>query len=547
MADTAPPSPFSISIYRSFWIANLCSHLGYVIQSVGAAWLMTRIAPTPKMVALVQTSITLPMMMLAFFSGAVADSFDRRKILIAAQIFMFATAIVLCLLAYAEAITPWLLLACTFAIGCGMAINNPAWQANVGDIVPKPVLPAAVAYNSIAFNVARSGGPAIGGVLVAAAGSAAAFAVNAVSYTALLAVLLRWKREVPERKLPAEGVLQGMGDGLRYFAMSPQIFRTVLRSLLFGLASSATGALMPIIARELLGGGATVYGLILGAFGVGAVAGAFTVTRLRARFRVEQILFLASLAVACGAAVTATSGFLALTCVSLAITGGGWILGVSTMNVAVQLASPRWVVARMIAIQQTGFFGGMALGSFLFGIIATRFDVTTALLVSSAAQLLVMASARILPVADAADVDLDPGDWSAPSPAIAIEGRSGPIAVSVAYQVAHDDIPAFLAEMRDWRRLRLRDGARRWQLYRDLASPETWLETYRVATWTEYARHNLRRTQADMELQERILTLQIGGRRPQVSRMLEVSPDSAAVQAARRETLPTMPVPDISG
>lgn len=535
IAAQRPGSPFAIPIYRRFWAANLCSHMGYIIGSVGAAWLMTRIAPSPKMVALVQTSITLPMMLLAFFAGAVADSHDRRTVLILAQAFMLVCAATLFAVSLAGWITPWLLLACMFGIGCGMAMNNPAWQANVGDIVDKPVLPTAVAYNSIAFNIARSAGPAFGGMLVAAAGSVAAFAVNAVSYTALLTVLLRWRRPPVARALPAEGVWRAMGDGLRYFAMSPQIVRTVARSFLFGLSSSAVGALMPVTARELLGGGANVYGFILGAFGLGAVAGAFATARLRVRWTIEQIQLAASLAIAVGAAVTAFSGFLPLTMLALALVGGGWILGVSTLNVAVQLASPRWVVARMIAIQQTGFFGGMALGSFAFGLIATGYDVSTALLTSAAAQLAVIVAGRLLPIRNPAGLDLDPGDWIVPEPVVEVEARSGPILVTVDYRVAEADAAAFLDRMAAWRRLRVRDGARQWRLHRDLAEPDRWVETYRVPTWTEYARHNSRRTRADMILLDEIRALQIDGRPTQVRRMLEIAPDAARGQVPAEE------------
>ncbi|MBN9251393.1 MAG: MFS transporter, partial [Mesorhizobium sp.] len=283
-------APFRHGIFRAVWTASLASNFGGLIQSVGAAWLMTSITTSSDMVALVQASTALPIMLFSLLSGAIADSFGRRQVMLVAQCFMVTVSILLTVVAYLGLITPWSLLAFTFLIGCGAAFNGPAWQSSVGDMVPRADLPAAVTLNSVGFNIARSVGPAIGGAIVAAAGAAAAFAVNAVSYFGLIIVLARWRPAIPAPLLPRESIASAMAAGLRYVAMSPNIRSVLARAILFGVAASSVPALMPLIARDLVGGGPLTYGLLLGAFGIGAVCGAFASGQLRRRLSVEAIV-----------------------------------------------------------------------------------------------------------------------------------------------------------------------------------------------------------------------------------------------------------------
>ncbi|HUH10840.1 MAG TPA: MFS transporter, partial [Brevundimonas sp.] len=261
-------APLQHPVFRAVWITSLVTNFGGLIQSVGAAWMMTSIA-SAQMVALVQASVTLPIMLLSLAAGALADTVDRRKIMLAAQTFMLLVSASLAVMTWMGLITPWVLLGFTFLIGCGVAFNGPAWQASVGDMVPREDLAGAVTINSMGFNMARSVGPAIGGVIVAAAGAAAAFAVNAFSYIGLLIVQFRWKPERPRQTLPREGLVAAMAGGLRYAALSPRVTAVLLRAVVFGVGASAVQALMPVVARES-GGGPLAFGLLLGAFGVGA-------------------------------------------------------------------------------------------------------------------------------------------------------------------------------------------------------------------------------------------------------------------------------------
>ncbi|MHA3840496.1 MFS transporter [Sphingomonas aestuarii] len=522
MADTDPPSPLSVPVFRAVWIASMASNFGGLIQSVGALWLMTSLTPSSQMVALVQASTALPILLLSLWSGAVADNLDRRRVMLAAQGFMLVVSVVLAVITFAGWISPWLLLVFTFLIGCGAAMNGPAWQASVGDMVPRSSLPGAVALNSMGFNIARSVGPAIGGAIVAAAG-AAAFVVNAVSYVGLIAVLARWKPSYPERILPREPLGHAMTAGVRYVAMSPDIRTVLARALIFGIGASAVPAMMPLVARHVIVGNSLTYGVLLGAFGIGAVGGGLMVRRLRDGMSVEAIVRAAATALAIGTVLTGFNSTLWLTipALALALAGGGWVLALSTFNVTVQLAAPRWVVARSLSLYQMAAFGGMASGAVLFGAIADTHGVRISLFAAAAVQALTILSGLVLPLPVARDLNLALREWSEPETAVSVDDRSGPVVVTIEYRITPGNIPRFPNVMHERRRIRRRDGARHWTLLRDLGEPDLWVERYHVATWLDYVRHNQRRTFEDAQNTLDILALHCGPAKPVVHRMIE--------------------------
>jgi len=528
-------APLDHPVFRAVWIMSLVTNFGGLIQSVGASWMMSSIA-SAQMVALVQASVSLPIMLLSLLAGALADTVDRRKMMLAAQGFMLSVSVVLAGVTAMGWISPWLLLTFTFLIGCGTAFNGPAWQASVGDMVPRKDLAGAVTLNSMGFNLARSVGPAIGGLIVAAAGAAAAFAVNAVSYVGLIVVIFRWKPERPPQTLAREGVFHAMGAGLRYAAMSPRLYSVLLRAVLFGVGASALQALMPLVARESLnGGGPFVFGLLLGAFGMGAVGGAMLSSRLRARFETEPMVRVTCLIFGVSALVVGLSPWLALTLPALLAGGAAWVLTLSTFNVTVQMSVPRWVVARALAIYQMCAFGGMAVGAWLWGSVAEGQGVTTALCVSAGVLGACALAGWKLPLPAADDLNLDPlSRWTEPQIAVAIEPRSGPVVIEIEYVIDETDIPAFLAAMAERRRIRRRDGARHWTLARDLGDPRLWIERYHTATWTDYVRHNQRITHDDAEITEAIRRLH-RGERPRVHRMIERSTSAVADHPDLRE------------
>lgn len=517
LANPPPPenrvfAPLKVPVFRAIWLASMASNIGGLIQSVGASWMMTSLTSSPALVALVQASTTLPIVLVSLFAGALADNHDRRQIMLGAQSFMLMVSVLLAACAYWGALSPWLLLGFTFLIGIGTALNAPAWQASVGDMVPRAVLPGAITLNGMGFNVARSFGPALGGAIVAIAGAAAAFLANAVSYVGLIVVLARWQPPVHERTLPPEPIAVAMGAGLRYVAMSPEIRTVLFRAAFFGLAASAIPAMMPLVARHMIAGGAFTYGVLLGGFGFGAVLGVFGGARIKHLMSTEALVGFATAISGLGTLIIAFSHNLILTFVALLLAGSGWVLTLSTLNVTVQMASPRWVVGRSLALYQMSAFGGMALGSWLCGEIAAAHGVSTALLVAGVVQLTGLALGYFMPVPAARALDLNPlSRWHEPTIAIQLEPRSGPIVITIDYRIAPENVGRFLAEMAERRRIRLRDGARHWTLLRDLEIADMWIERYHVATWNEYIRHNERRTQADAASSDRINALQREG------------------------------------
>lgn len=500
----------------------MASNLGGLVQIVGAGWMMTTISTSNDMVALVQAATTLPIMIFSLAAGALADNFDRRNIMLVAQILMMVVSAGLAIFAVAGWLTPWLLLAFTFFIGCGTALHNPSWQASMGDLVPREDLPGAVTLNSMSYNLMRSIGPAVGGMIVAIAGAAFAFAINALSYIALIRALSRWKPQRPPRTLPRESFGGAMSAGLRYTAMSPNLLKVMFRSFIFGLAAVAVLALLPLVTRDLVAGGAFSYGIILGCFGAGAIGGAFLNARVRERWGNETIVRAAFLVFALSVVCLAFSRDLWLSCLAVLPAGACWVLTLSLFNVTVQLSTPRWVVGRALSLYQTATFGGMAMGSWIWGLIAEAHGTGSALIASGVVLALGAAVGLRYVLPEFSKLSLDPLDrFNEPTLQLDLRPRSGPILVMVDYEIAQQDVNTFLNLMAQRRRIRLRDGARQWSLLRDLENPRIWSESYHVPTWVEYVRHHQRRTQADAEVFDQLLALHRGEKPPHAHRMIE--------------------------
>lgn len=515
-------APFQHAGFRTIWSASLVSNLGGLIQSVGAGWMMTTITDSHNMVALVQGAVTLPLMVFSLAAGTLADNFDRRRIMLTAQVLMMVVSCCLAAFAFLGLLNPWLLLAFTFLIGSGGALHNPSWQASMGDIVPRSELPAAVTLNSVGFNMTRSVGPALGGILVAAAGASAAFALNAVSYVPLIVALIRWKPNFPHRKLPRESFGSAMSAGLRYVAMSPNLLTVMARAFVFGLAAVSVLALLPLVSNELLRGGATTYGSLLGCFGVGAIGGAFLNARVRALASNEVIVRLACVVFGLSCVGLAFSRHIGLSCLVLLPAGACWVLALSLFNVTIQLSTPRWVVGRALALYQTATFGGMAGGSWLWGMAADAYGLQWSLVGGGVVLLVGALIGFRFALPEFGSLNLDPLDqFNEPPLRLDLRPRSGPIVIQVEFTIDQADVPAFLAAMAERRRIRIRDGARQWVLLRDLENPESWTESYHVPTWVEYVRHHQRRTQADAEVSEVLLALHRGEGRPVVRRTIE--------------------------
>ena len=397
-------SPLAHRLFLSLWIASLAGNFGNAIQSVGAAWLMTAVDGRADRVALVQTAIQLPIMLLALAGGAVADMYDRRRIMLAAQAGVATLSALLALLSFEGLVTPALLLGLTFALGIGTAFYNPAAQASIGATVPRDELAGAASLNILGFNVARTLGPALGGGIVALGGPFAAFAANALACLAAAATLAFWR--LPDEGLgrgDRTGIHRSMAEGLRYVRDLPALRAIVARAAAFTLAGSAVWALMPLVARDLTGGGPETFGLLLAALGLGAVVGAAASHEVRRRFSHEHILRAASLAFGAACLIVAARPGFALSFAVLAVGGAFWVQALSGFSVAAQLFAPRHAVGRVTAASTTVVFGGMALGSWAWGHVAAGVGLPLAIAASGAAMVLVAALGLVLPMPERED------------------------------------------------------------------------------------------------------------------------------------------------
>jgi MFS family permease len=515
-------APLRHPVFRRIWFASLVSNLGILIQGVGAAWAMTQMTSSADKVALVQTALMLPIMLIAMPAGAIADMHDRRIVALISLGIALVGATVLTVLAWLGLVTPNILLALCFVVGSGMALFGPAWQASVSEQVPAETLPAAVALNGISYNIARSFGPAIGGIVVATAGAVAAFAVNAVLYLPLMVVLFLWNRTHEPSRLPRERLNRAIVSGVRYIANSPSIRIVLIRTLVTGIIGGSVSALMPLVARDLLHGGAQTYGIMLGAFGMGAVIGALNIGEVRRRMSGEAAVRACAISMAGAIAAVALSTSAILTAVALVLAGAVWMLAVALFNIGVQLSAPRWVAGRSLAAFQASIAGGIAMGSWGWGHLTDLAGVETALLVSAGLMLLSPLLGIWLRMPRVGARNEDATELLAdPEVQLSLTGRSGPLVVEIEYRVAQDNARAFHNVMQDVQLSRQRNGAYGWSIARDIGDPELWTERYHCPTWLDYLRQRNRATQSERALHQRAIDFHLGPDPIRVRRMLE--------------------------
>ncbi|WP_199512047.1 MFS transporter [Nucisporomicrobium flavum] len=509
---TAPQStwaPLRIGVFRVLWLAVLGSQLGTWMQTVGAQWLLVDEPNAGTLVSLVQTAGTLPVLLLALPGGVLADSLDRRRLLIWVQLFQVGVGVALTALTLAGVMTPPLLLTLTFALGCGMALTNPAYQAVIPELVPRSQIPEAAALGSIGMNLARSVGPALAGLLVAHVGVAAVFGINAVSFLVFAVALFLWHRRPPEDAGLPEPFVAALRAGGRYVRHSPVMRRLLLRVSVFIVPAVALWALLPLVASRRLGMGAGGYGLLLGALGVGAVLGALVLPRIRSALSANGMLAAAGLTYAVVLAILALVRVPAVAVVVLVPAGAAWMAVLSSLNAEVQLFLPRWVRARGLGTYQTVFFGGQAIGAVLWGLVADRIGLVPALLAAGAATALGVATIPLGPLLPSRHLNREPArPWPDPHLKIEPDPDAGPVVVEVSYTVAPEDEAAFLAAMPRLRRSRQRTGAVQWGVFRTGESPDQLVEVYVVPSWDEHLRqHSGRMTGADEELERHVRAL----------------------------------------
>jgi MFS family permease len=497
--------PLRTPTFRNLLMADIVSDVGTFMQSVGAAWLMISLSAGPVYVALIQTASALPFFIFALPAGAIGDIVDRRKLILYTEAWMLAVALAVAALTISGWISPLVLLILTFALSAGDAFETPTWRAVLPEVVPREDLQAASALNGIEFNFARAVGPGLAGFIVAAAGAGAAFLLNAASFGGVIAVIARWKRPSRRRTTPPETVLGGTVAGIRYLRYSPAIRNLLFRSGFVILFATALTALLPLVARDVKNS-PIIFGILLGCFGLGAVVGAVSMGRARARWSAESV---ASLGVAIyGLATLAVSIFRVLPalCVALFTAGAAWIMFISLVNVLILNRAPDWVRARVLAVSTLVIQGAVAAGSAAWGTMAARFGLRTALLSAGAGTIATTALALFFPLPDAT-ADLTAWNhWPLPDVGDALpEGYdAGPALVTVEYNVAPEDVREFIKAARRYGRIRRRDGAQRWGIFRDLENTDQYLETFILSSWAEHLRQHERLTSADREVEEQL-------------------------------------------
>ncbi|MBP6900893.1 MAG: MFS transporter [Burkholderiaceae bacterium] len=519
-------APLEGPVFRSLWITWAAANLTMWMNDVAAAWLMTSLTTSPVMVALVQTASTLPVFLLGLPSGALADILDRRRYYAATQIWVASVALVLALLALAGGLTAPLLLALTFANGIGLALRWPVFSAIVPSVVARSDLPSALALNGISMNLARVIGPTLAGALLAGAGPAAVFTLNAVLAVVSAVLILRWRSQPQVSALPGERFVGAMRVGLQHVAQSPRMRVVLVRIFAFFLQAAALMSLLPLVALQLHGAGPGTFTVMLAAIGAGAIAAALAFPWLRARFGRDAFVRWATVLHAGLSVVVVLVPELWLALPALVLLGAAWISTANTLSVSAQMALPDWVRARGMSIYQMALMGGSAAGSLLWGQVASLASVSTAVVAAAVAGPLFLLATRHWSVEGGEEVDHSPAvPPPSPVPPGSIDGDEGPVMVTVEYLVDPARAGEFARVMQATRQARLRQGVLSWGLFRDASVPGRYVEYFVDESWTEHQRRLARFTAADADLREQRLAFHRGSEPPRVQRYVAEAPD----------------------
>lgn len=536
MSDAAPKSaateagafsPLKQPVFAVLWIATVLGNTGSFMRDVASAWLVTDLSASPAAIALVQAAGTLPIFLLAIPAGVLSDILDRRKFLIAVQILLAAVSIGLMLLSYFGLLTVSAIVALTFVGGIGAALMGPTWQAIVPELVPRPDVKNAVALNSLGINIARSIGPAAGGLLLAAFGAAVTYGADVLSYVVVIAALIWWPRAAGADDALSERFAGAFRAGLRYARASRELHVVLLRAAVFFACASAIWALLPLVARGLLGGDARFYGIMLGCVGAGAIGGALVLPSLRQRMDADQLLLGVAIVTALVMAALALGPPKPLALAILLLLGAAWIVALTTLNGAAQAILPNWVRGRALAVYLTVFNGAMTAGSLCWGLVAQELGVPATLLVGAGCLLVagVLFHRVKLPRGEA---DLVASNhWPEPLTAEPVEHDRGPVLILIEYRVAKADRAAFLHALDGLSHERRRDGAYGWGVTEDAAEPERIVEWFMVESWAEHLRQHKRVSKADADLQRDVVKFHIGPEKPVVRHFLTLEPAPA--------------------
>ncbi len=525
-------APLRIRLFRDRWIASTISSVGTWMQDTAGTWLMTVLTTSPLLIALMQTAASLPVLILGLFAGATADIYDRRRLLIFWQAWMLGSVAILAVLTFLGHVSPWALLAFTFLLNIGSAMNNPAWQAIVPELVPRKLIPDTVSLNAASNNIARAVGPALGGLMVAAfktahSGAGSVFALNAISFAGVIWVLVNWKRTpLFKSTLPAERIAGSIRGGLRYLRYSPQLQSSLVRAFFYCFFVSAIWALLAVVARRDLKQGPLGYGILNGSLGIGALIAATRLHTIRSKFSADRILLVATLYQAFTLLMLAFAPSPWIIIPVLILSGSAWTSSMSSINTSVQLSVPPWITARALGMYLMTFQGGMALGSILWGFVAEHSKVNYALGASAAGLVVTLPFVHRFKILQGLVPDFSPYEFRRPAPELVgvdeaeADPTEGPVRISVEYCIPIESYAVFTQAVHELRGVRLRDGALRWGIYRDADNPTHLNETFLMESWVDYLRSRERTTAADTLIRDRVYALHQSEEKPRVTHQI---------------------------
>ncbi|MEE1613750.1 MFS transporter [Microvirga sp. CF3016] len=520
-----PPGTFAPLRHRLFaviWTATVLGNIGTFMRDVSSAWLVTEISPSPASVAMIQAAGTLPFFLLAIPAGVLSDILDRRRLLIALQIVLGCVSSLLAILAWTDSVSVESLIVLTFLGGVGAALATPAWQAITPELVPRSDLKGAVALNSLGINIARSIGPALGGFLLAGLGAAAVYGFDVLTYVVVGGALLWWRREADADDGLRENFGGALRAGLRYARASRDLHRILWRAVLFFAFASAVWALLPIVARQEIGGGPSFYGLLLGSVGAGAIVGAILLPRARTRLGQDRLVLTATLVTAGATALLALTDSEIVAIAATFVLGTAWIAMLTTLNSTMQAILPNWIRGRGLAIYLTAFNGAMAAGSLGWGFLAQEIG-TDATLIAAGLSLVVVAVLAHRAALPTGEGDLTPSlHWPEPAMAEPVAHDRGPVMIMVTYRIRQADHAAFLEALKRLSEGRRRDGAYAWGVSEDAADPEHLVEWFFVESWAEHLRQHKRVSKVDADIQAAARRFHQGAEPPLVQHFLAV-------------------------
>ncbi len=523
----APPSDESLSalaplqnpVFRMLWITWMAANTTMWMNDVAGAWLMTSLAPSPLWVALVQSASTLPVFLLGLPSGALADILDRRRYFMITQFWVAGVSSIICVTVALGWMTAPLLLVLTFANGIGLAMRWPVFAAIVPELVPRAQLPAALALNGVAMNTSRIVGPLVAGAIIAAAGSAWVFVLNAALSLAAGLTIMRWRRVHKESPLGRERLGSAIRVGMQFVGQSGRMHAVMLRVAIFFLHSTALMALLPLVARSLPGGQAGTFTTLLAAMGAGAIAAALQMPRIRRLLPLQRLLLAGTALQGAASVLVAFAPNIYVAVPAMFFAGVSWIAVANSLTVSAQMALPDWVRARGMSIYQMALMGSTAAGAALWGQVATLTSVHESIAIAAASGVLLMAAAQRLVIDRGIEEDLTPSR-EFQRPKAQASPQTGRIQVNVEYRIDPARAAEFLELMQESRRSRMSQGALDWQVLQDVYDPGRIIEQITDESWTEHLRRFDRVTAADVQLRDRKLAFHISEDPPQVTRFV---------------------------